>query len=56
MEEIYVSGLELHVQKWSLSFYKYILAIWDCGLANSFWNHVIHTFRVKNFHGIYSQH
>ncbi len=57
MEEIYVSGLKLNVQKWSLSFYKNILAIWDCGLANSFWDHVIHTFSVMNFHGtsIYSQ-
>jgi hypothetical protein len=51
-QEILISWLEL--QMWSLelviSFLKYMFGIWDWGVANSFWDHVIQiSIRPINF-------
>ncbi len=54
VQKIQFSRLELRTR---LPFLKYILfGIWDWGLANSFWDHVIQiSIRQMNFHYIFSQ-
>jgi hypothetical protein len=54
----HISRLELQYNDSSLDllfpFLKYIFSIWDCGLANSFWDNVIQiSSRHMNFHYIF---